>query len=374
MEIKILATADQHVGMRFADYAGAQQTLREARLGALERLVGIGNSEGCALLVVAGDLFDRLTVAAREVKRAAEILDSFQGETAVLPGNHDFLPAGGCELWDSFRQAAGPRTVLLERRRPYDLELGPLAVRLYPGPCDSKHSRGNAVSWVKAARGAEHPAEGDPLRVGVAHGSLEGLSPDRQGEYFPMKPGELAAAGLDFWVVGHTHTPWPAADGSEQVVLVPGTPEPDGFDCAHQGTAWLLQARAGQAPRRSLLATGTCRFLEQEIQISPPLDLRSLLGRYGDPGYARTLLRLRLRGRLGREQREQLAAELARLEGELFWFRGDDSQVLEEIGAEAIDREFSRGSFPHRLLHRLLEQDDLEALQEAYALIQESRR
>jgi exonuclease SbcD len=374
MEMKILASADQHIGMRFADYAGAQEELREARLAALENLVQIGNTEGCALLVVAGDLFDRLTVAGREVRRAAEIIDGFRGEAAILPGNHDFLPAGGCELWDTFRQATGPRTVLLEQRRAYDLEVGPLGLRLYPGPCDSKHSRENAISWVGAARKVEGAAEGSPLRLGVAHGSLEGLSPDRQGDYFPMGRDELAAAGLDFWIVGHTHTPYPATDGGEQTVLVPGTPEPDGFDCRHGGTAWLLEAQRGKAPRRRLLGTGRCRFLEEEVQVKAPLDPRELLDRYRGPDYARTLLRIHLRGRLGREDRERLAGELAGLEEELFWFCGDDSEVLEELGAQTIEREFSRGSFPHRLLHRLLEQGDLEALQEAYTLIQESRR
>jgi exonuclease SbcD len=374
MEIRILASADQHIGMRFTDYAGIQDTLRQARLAALENLVQIGNAEQCDLLVVAGDLFDRLTVAGREVRRAAQILDGFRGETAVLPGNHDFLPAGGCELWDTFRQAAGPRTVLLEKRRAYDLEVGPLGLRLYPGPCDSKHSRQNAVAWVGPARRQEAVGEADPLRLGVAHGSLVGLSPDRQGEYFPMDPGELAAAGLDFWIVGHTHAPYPPSDGSEQTVLVPGTPEPDGFDCHHGGTAWLLEAQAGQAPRRRLMATGRCRFLEEEIQVKSPLDLPRVVDRYRAPDYKRTVLRVRLRGRLSREERERLSDELARLEGEAFWFRGDDSGVLEELGSQTIEAEFSRGSFPHRLLRRLLEQGDLEALQAAYSLIQESRK
>lgn len=381
MAIKILACADQHIGMRFVDYAGAQETLRAARLQALDHLVGIANAEGCALLVVAGDLFDRLTVSAGEVRQTAKILDGFQGEAAVLPGNHDFLPSGGCELWDTFRRAAGPRTLLLEQPRVYDLDAGPLSLRVYPGPCNTKHGRQSAVSWVPEALRAEAPvgrSEGDaghaPLRIGVAHGSLQGLSPDRQGEYFPMNPEELAAAGLDFWIVGHTHRPWPAADGDDQRVLVPGTPEPDGFDCAHGGSAWLVEARPGAAPRRRLLQTGAHRFLQESIAVAAPLDLEALLGRYRSPEQARLLLRVHLHGRLGGEDRRQLAAALARLEGELFWFRADDSAVLEELDAEAIDREFSRGSFPHRLLHRLLEQGDLEALREAYALIQESRR
>jgi hypothetical protein len=48
--------------------------------------------------------------------------------------------------------------------------------------------------------------------------------------------------------------------------------------------------------------------------------------------------------------------------------------LREEITAEAIDREFVEGSFPHALLRRLADAGDLEALEMARGLIEEARR
>ena len=88
------------------------------------------------LLVVAGDLFDRVSsVARRDVERAARILAGFTGRlVAVLPGNHDFLSPDG-ELWRTFRDASGGSVLILEEPRPYPLSQYDLEACLYPGPC-----------------------------------------------------------------------------------------------------------------------------------------------------------------------------------------------------------------------------------------------
>ena len=72
MPLKILHTSDLHLGMKFASYDGeVQEKLVEARFECLSRLVAAANDNGCDLLVVAGDLFDRVTVAKRDIVRAA---------------------------------------------------------------------------------------------------------------------------------------------------------------------------------------------------------------------------------------------------------------------------------------------------------------
>jgi len=78
--------------MKFAGYSSVQERLVEGRLDALKRCVDIANKEACDLFVVGGDLFDRVSVAKREIQRAASILGGFQGRlVAVLPGKHDHI-------------------------------------------------------------------------------------------------------------------------------------------------------------------------------------------------------------------------------------------------------------------------------------------
>lgn len=384
MELRILATADLHLGMRFAGYPDLQARLTEARFATLEALVARGNAEGCRLLLVAGDLFHRVSLPQREILRAADALNAFQGEAvAVLPGNHDYYTGAAGSLWRSFRERAGDRVLLLAEPRVYDLAHYGLGVRLFPGPCTSKHSRTHALGWlaalpsggVKPASGGVKPASGGVqaaaggLAIGVAHGAIEGISPDAQGEYYPMRHAELDACGLDFWVVGHTHRPPTDADGS---LFIPGTPEPDGFDCRHAGSALLLEVAAGQV-RVERLDTGTFRFRRETLELAEEEDAGTAFTRFHAPQYANTLLRLTLRGLLGAEGLRRAREEVRRLEQALPWVEVDDGELAERITPERVEAEFARGSFSWLLLRRLLESSDPEALQAAYALIREVR-
>jgi len=377
MELRILATADLHLGMRFAGYPDLQARLTEARFATLEALVARGNAEGCRLLLVVGDLFHRVSLPQREILRAADALNGFQGEAvAVLPGNHDYYSGAAGSLWRSFRERAGDRVLLLAEPRVYDLAHYGLGVRLFPGPCTSKHSRTHALGWLAALpSGGVQPAKGGVqaaaggLAIGVAHGAIEGISPDAQGEYYPMRRAELDACGLDFWVVGHTHRPPTDADGS---LFIPGTPEPDGFDCRHAGSALLLEIAAGRV-RAERLDMGTFRFRRETLELAEEEDAGAAFARFHTPQYANTLLRLTLRGLLGAEGLRRAHEEVRRLEQALPWVQTDDGELAERITPERVEAEFARGSFSWLLLRRLLEAGDPEALEQAYALIREVR-
>ena len=68
-----------------------QERLVEARFDALKRCVDIPNEEACEVFLFGGDLFDRVSVAKRDIQRAASILTEFQGRlVAVLRESHEF--------------------------------------------------------------------------------------------------------------------------------------------------------------------------------------------------------------------------------------------------------------------------------------------
>ena len=381
MGLKILATADVHLGKRFSTFPKVQGELSEARFTCLERLVELANREACQLLVVAGDLFDRQGVPKAEVARAARTLSTFEGPlAAVLPGNHDFRCGSGGTLWRTFRESAGDRVLLLEDPRVYPLDHYGVQASLFAAPCDAKHSPRNAIGWITAVPCGASPAagEGSP-RIGVAHGSVEGLSLDSEDHYFPMTREELRGAGLDLWIVGHSHAVYPpegaapaAGAPAAEPLFVPGCPEPDGFDCRHPGNAWLLDLDGG-AVRSRRLATGTYRFHRETVRLDGTADPEALLRSYGGEGFERALVRLDLEGRLSRERLREVRALLGELSQSRFCFEVGEDRLRETIDAAAIDAEFTSGSFPHRLLRRLAAEGQEEALQAAYELLQEAR-
>jgi DNA repair exonuclease SbcCD nuclease subunit len=351
--------------MRFGGYPPPLQAgLSEARFAALEKLVAQGNARECRLLIVAGDLFHSLSLPKREIQRAAAALNEFRGEAvAVLPGNHDYHTGGAGSLWKSFRESADGHVLLLSDPQPYELAPFHLPVILYPGPCTQKHSKENALGWL-AGRKRDQGA----LAIGVAHGSLEGVSPDAQGEYYPMHRGELESYGLDLWVLGHAHRP--PADNDARL-FIPGTPEPDGFDCQGAGSALLLQVEGGKVLAERL-DTGTYRFRRESLEVAGE-EPEAALARYFSPGHERTLLRLALHGSLDAEARQRVRAQTQRLQQALAWLETDDAELRERITAEKVEAEFARDSFSWLLLRRLLEAGETEALEAAYELIREVR-
>ena len=85
MVLKILHTADLHLGLKFAGYPDVQNELTEARFDVLEGLVNQANSELCDLFILAGDVFDRVTVAKRDVRRCVNILNECNGLVIWAP-------------------------------------------------------------------------------------------------------------------------------------------------------------------------------------------------------------------------------------------------------------------------------------------------
>jgi DNA repair exonuclease SbcCD nuclease subunit len=370
MALKILLTSDLHLGMKFASLPEVGSLLAEARFLCLKRLVDLANTRKCGLLVVAGDLFERTSVPKRDVQRAAGALADFQGAlVAVLPGNHDYFSAED-ELWKRFREAGGNSLLLLEEERPYSLSSHGLDACLYPGPCVSKHSKANAVSWIKEAERDKKVRH----HIGVAHGSLEGVSPDFKSDYYPMKTSELHSYGLDLWLLGHTHARHPKAPTARDRVFIAGTPEPDGFDCGHEGSAWLIQVSGDGAVSSEALSTGAYRFVHENAEIRGPADLAAIVKRLvAAPDAKHALLKAVLSGRLAPEAHGELEESRKKLAESFFSVSWDVDGVREEVTGETIEREFSAGSFPYRLLQGLVKSGDAESLELAYELLQEAR-
>jgi len=101
MPIRILHTADNHIGLSFQRLPErVRERLLEERFAALGRVVDLANARKAHFLVVAGDLFDKLTVSSAQVGRTVDLLKRFEGNAVlVLAGNHDYCEGPDSKLW-----------------------------------------------------------------------------------------------------------------------------------------------------------------------------------------------------------------------------------------------------------------------------------
>ena len=373
MTLKILHTADLHIGLKFtrAYDPNVREKLIKARLDTLLRLVGIGNQKDCDLFVIAGDLFDSTHVGKKDILRVERIINDFEGMVAVLPGNHDYVQSDSKGLWDIFAEESDENVLLLLNPEYVEIELGDYKVGLYPGPCISKHSSKSAVGWVNKKKKKEEV----DFHIGIAHGSLEGISPDFEKEYYPMTKEELNAAGCDLWLMGHTHVRVPdKKSGSGGGIFFASTPEPDGFDCHHEGYAWFYELDDKATIKYRSLQTGHFKFLSLEEKISSVQDVENLKAQFEKLDDGRHLVKLRVHGRIPKNLFGERQAEWKQLEENVLHLEVDDFDLLQRITKTDINTEFTDGSFPHELLTTLLdEKDNPLALQIGYELINEVR-
>ncbi|NLM52356.1 MAG: DNA repair exonuclease [Firmicutes bacterium] len=372
MVLKVFHTGDLHIGRQYTNRGypeDVRQELVEARFRVLEQMVAMANEEECQLFVVAGDLFERLKIKEEQILRVAKLLSRFHGVCAVLPGNHDYYHTGSF-LWERFCAYADDNTVLLFETKPQLLTEYGLEVALYPAPCYAKHSSEHSLGWIFAL--PDRP----PARwhLGIAHGTVEGYSPDFAQQYYPVTEEILLATGLNFWFFGHTHVRIPARDRFiNRPFAYCGTPEPDGFDCRHEGSAWLVQVDEGGNVTGKAVTTGIYRFLDLEKNISSGEEMEEILQALSEDG-GHTLVRLKLQGILAREDFAKRIYWRDQLQEKLFYLEWDDTLLQMEITEKTIAEIFPEGSFPYLLLERLAKRKDRKALQLAYTLLQEVKK
>lgn len=374
VSLKIFLTADVHLGMKFASYEDVRVELAKARHEALDRCIRCANEEACDLLVVAGDLFERTNVSRETVHSAVDSLSRFEGRAAlVLPGNHDFYLGSDSNPWRDFclqSEVYGDRIILLCDDRVYDLHHFDLPISIFPGPCRAKHSQEHGLAWMPRKDQGWLPDD-DSVRIGVAHGSIEGISPDYEGRYYPMTRPELETFAVDFWLIGHTHRRYPQDNGSgNQTLFIPGIPEPDGFHCGHAGSALVIEVEDHRVVRHRHADTGTYRFVDISGDYSSISGIESDVHSYA---LKNILLRIIARGTLSREEHGELAGFIKDLQPKVFFLKTDFSDLGELVDMDLVNEEFTTGSFPHRLLSTLLARGDRQGAQIAYQLVQSAR-
>ncbi len=374
--LRIVHTADNHIGLRFTSRPypdELKKRLVEERFLALERTVQVANGRGADLLVIAGDLFENTRVPASTVTRTAEILSGFTGiNVVVLPGNHDFYEPGNETLWGRFCDAMKANlVVLLSKEEPLSLFVGEIEIVFYPGPCISKHSTVNAIGWVEG-----QSKNSAAVNIGIAHGSVAGVSPDRDEKYYPMTPEYLRKAGVDFWLLGHTHLRYPREPRAEgSLFYIPSTHTPDGFDCDHDGFVWCLDIQAGKQVVAESVRTGAFRFYEWRRTIDSMASLEDLQREISALDPDATLLKLVLSGRLSEDEIGRLGEFKTEVGEKLCFAEVYHDNVALNIDRGYIDAHFSRDSLPHRLLSAFAARpEDNLVLQLAHELIKEARQ
>jgi len=373
MTLKILHTADLHIGMKFSNYpAGIREELVEARFTVLQDLVLRANQVKTDLFIITGDLFERINISEKDILSTIKILENFAGDfVLIIPGNHDY-DNGMIELWNFFKKNISKKIKVLNEYKAFSLnDVVNQNIIIYPAYCDSKHSSENRVDWIKNIVFPENS-----FKIGLVHGALIDISPDLNSRYFSISTEELLNMDIDLWLLGHIHIPYPEQKKVENYkIFNSGTPEADGFDFSADSSAWIIDIDSSKNISAEQINCGNFVFLDSNKKISSLEDLKLFTDKIIADNPAKKLLRLSLSGYLDEESYQQKEKYYQKLREELKYFLIDDSGLKIKISKKMIKKEFNTDSFPYQLLVELADRfEDDQPLQLAYEFIREVQK
>lgn len=284
--LKILHTADWHLGRRFPSFPEeAQKKLSRARMDVVARILDVGRRNGVAAVLCAGDVFDDSTPREDFWEGLAKTLRDHPGPHVpifLVPGNHD--PLTSESVWapaHPFRTRLPPWVHVVDRD-DFSYAITPEAV-LFASPCRSKAGERD----LALALPAREPGD-SRIRIGCVHGSTFDL--DGHETNFPICRDAGVRRGLDYLAIGDTHSFRDVTRDSLVPTVYPGAPEPTNFDEPQAGSVALVALfRHGTKPRVVPERVGFWRWLDVRCH-----DMNELRGVLTIPDLDRHVVRLHL--------------------------------------------------------------------------------
>jgi exonuclease SbcD len=298
--LRLLHTADVHLGARHADLGDVAATQRERQFAAFRVAVALAIGEHVDVVLIAGDLFDSNTQPKRSVERVAAELKRLADasiRTVIIPGTHDCYDRSS--IYRSYDLAAmaggGPDddmvTVLTPERG--SVHLSACDVVVYGTVFATKRAPHSPLRDLRVTQ----PDATATWHVGMVHGSL--AIPDRTDrDDVVITKEEIAATGLDYLALGHWHSTQRGKAGGT-VYAYSGAPEPVAVNQDGAGNV-LLVTIEDQAGRRVVNVeerrVGLTRFERLDLDAASIASQPDLISTLTPKADADLVLEVRLTG------------------------------------------------------------------------------
>jgi DNA repair exonuclease SbcCD nuclease subunit len=236
--LRLLHTADIHLGARHADLGEQAVAQRERQFAAFRATVDLAIEERVDLFLIAGDLFDSNTQPRRSVDRvAAELhrLVEARIRTVIIPGTHDVYDRASIYRshdLPALAGAAGSDLVTVLTPETPTVRLDNLDISVHAGVFATKRAPRSPLEGIDVT--------GDPStwQVGLVHGSIA-IPNQTEHDEVVVTLDEIAASHLDYLALGHWHSASKGKAGSTTYAYS-GAPEPVALDQDRAGSVLVV--------------------------------------------------------------------------------------------------------------------------------------
>jgi DNA repair protein SbcD/Mre11 len=283
--LRLLHTADVHLGARHTDLGDRAVALRERQFAAFGASIDLAITEKVDLFLIGGDLFDSNVQPRRSVDRAVAQLRRLveaKIRTVIVPGTHDVYDRASIYRAYDLPALAGAvgsdfLTVLTPERSDVVLPALDLVVH---GRCFASkrapHSPLKGLDAAKDDRATWH--------VGLLHAAIA-IPGQTDGDDVVITTDEIAASHLDYLALGHWHS-FSQGQAGTTVYAYSGAPEAVAIDQDRAGSVLLVGLEEVKGARKVTLeprVVAKTRFEHLDVDtatvISQPGLVEALAGK-----------------------------------------------------------------------------------------------
>ncbi|MDB5817961.1 MAG: double-strand break repair protein Mre11 [Rhizobacter sp.] len=267
---RFLHTADWQIGRQYGQFPPDDAVpLAEERITVVQRIAALATERRVDAVLVAGDVFDTQTVDDRVQRRLFNALAAYRGPWLMIPGNH--YAALAESVWTRARRLGciPPDVHLLDK--PGVIEMPSIGTAFLAAPLTQRHTYTDLTTDFD-----RWPSADGLLRVGLAHGSVQGVLADGIDATNPIHPDRARSARLDYLALGD----WHGMKRIDDRTWYSGTPEPDRFRNNEAGMVLEVQIDTpGHTPVITPHAVGRFDWQSWQADIRVSSDVDALAER-----------------------------------------------------------------------------------------------
>jgi DNA repair exonuclease SbcCD nuclease subunit len=296
--LRLLHTADVHLGARHTDLGDRAATQRERQFAAFVATVDLAIAEKVDLVLIAGDLFDSNVQPRRSVERAAAQLKRLVDariRIVIAPGTHDlFDRASIYRAYDlgAMAGAVGSDLVTVLDPDHHEVHLKALDLIVHGRCWATKRAPESPLAGLDVAgddRAAWH--------VGLLHASIA-IEGKTDADEVVITTDEIAASHLDYLALGHWHSTSKGKAGGVAYAYA-GAPEPVALDQDRAGNVLLVQLDARDGKKQVTIEerkVGKVRVERLRLDAAKVGSQPALVAKLGDRADADVVLDVELIG------------------------------------------------------------------------------
>jgi exonuclease SbcD len=285
--LKILHTADIHLGAKFSRLGNKGSSQREQLRATFKNIMAMAIDERVSIVLIAGDLFDSNQQPQRNIDLVIEqfnLLGSNNIPVCLIPGTHDSFDSSSIYRKVDF-EGKCPNLKIFTDENISCKEYPSLDLTVYGKPNLSNRSYTSPLKGLKRSTSSK-------FHIAMAHGSL--YIPEKIAEDdHVFKLEEVKASGMNYLALGHWHKVYNCSE--EPPAWYSGPPEWISDQTEKGGVLLISLSDTGDVNVEPRML-GLRAYDEIEIDMGEVQDLVKLKARISEGANQNLIRKVNLKG------------------------------------------------------------------------------